>query len=186
MRYSAEHKAVTRVRLLEKTGALIKKQGFAASGVDGLMSAAEMTSGAFYSHFRSKSELMEAVTEHELKRSIALFSNKSPEQGMAAIDAYLDKAHVAHPESGCIVPSLAPEIARANESTQRIFEDGVVALKDQIKNLVKDDAKAWSIMAQLIGAVMIARALPSKEAREALLDGVKLQVKNAVESLTTI
>lgn len=180
MRYSAEHKTVTRARLLEKTGALIKKHGYAASGVDGLMSAAEMTSGAFYSHFRSKSELLEAVTEHELKRSIELFSNKSPEQGIAAIEAYLNIAHVAHPELGCIVPSLAPEIARANESTQRIFEEGVLVLKDQIKNLVKEDANAWSVMAQLIGAVMIARALPSEEVREALLSGVKHQVKSAV------
>ena len=112
MRYSSEHKEETRTRLLKATGALVKEKGFAATGVDGLMAAAELTSGAFYSHFRSKSDLLEAIVESELKRSTDLFSNKSLEQGIAAIEGYLSQAHVEHPESGCVVPSLAPEIAR--------------------------------------------------------------------------
>jgi TetR/AcrR family transcriptional regulator, transcriptional repressor for nem operon len=181
MRYSTQHKENTRMRLLDATGALVKKQGFAATGVDSLMATAGLTSGAFYSHFRSKSELLEAITEHELKRSIAMFSDKTFDEGMVAIDAYLNQAHVEHPDSGCIVPSLTPEIARANESTQQAFEQGVVALKDQIQHLVKDDAKAWSIMAQLVGAVMVARALPSENTRKALLNGVRQQVKHILE-----
>ena len=76
MRYSTEHKEGTRQRLLAKTGALVKKKGFAATGVDGLMAAAGLTSGAFYAHFRSKSELLEAIIANELKRSGELFSNK--------------------------------------------------------------------------------------------------------------
>jgi AcrR family transcriptional regulator len=182
MRYSAQHKENTRARLLEATGALVKKQGFAATGVDSLMAAASLTSGAFYSHFRSKNELLEAVTAHELKRSIALFSDKTIDQGMLAIDAYLNQAHVAHPESGCMVPCLTPEIARANEQTQRTYEQGIVALKEQIQHLVKDDAKAWSVMAQLVGAVMIARGIPSKKTRTALLHGVRQQVKQVLEN----
>lgn len=182
MRYSPTHKEETRARLLKTTGSLVKEKGFAATGVDSLMAAAELTSGAFYSHFRSKSDLLEAIVENEFQRSIELFSNKSLEQGIEAIEGYLSSAHVAHPESGCLVPSLAPEIARASESTQHKFEQGVVELKNQIEILTKDDAKAWSILVQLIGAVMVARGIPSEQTRSTLLKAVDRQVKQALNA----
>lgn len=181
MRYSPDHKEGTRARLIETTGALVKQKGFAATGVDGLMAAAGLTSGAFYTHFRSKSELLEAIIENELNRSIELFSGKSVEQSVTVIEGYLSPAHVAHPESGCAVPSLASEIARSSTSTQRIFEDGMLKLQAQIQGVVKDDAKAWSIIAQLVGAVMIARGMPSEHARSVLLKGVTQHVRQMLE-----
>ncbi len=184
MRYKPMHKETTRAHLLEAAGALVKKQGFAATGVDSLMAAAGLTSGAFYSHFHSKSELLGAVIENELKHSIALFSDKSLVQGVASVEAYLDPAHVAHPESGCVIPSLAPEIARASKSTQKVFEKGVLELKDQIKLLVKDEAKSWSIMVQLVGAVMVARGIDSEQTRKNLLNGVAKQVKQILEQVS--
>ena len=80
MRYPPEHKEGTRARLLEAGGALAKKDGFASTGVDGLMAAVGLTSGAFYSHFRSKAELLEAIVESELGRSLDRFAGKTDEQ----------------------------------------------------------------------------------------------------------
>ncbi|OYU30618.1 MAG: TetR family transcriptional regulator [Comamonadaceae bacterium PBBC2] len=181
MRYSPDHKQGARARLVDTTGAHVKKNGFAATGVDGLMAAAGLTSGAFYSHFRSKSELLEAIIGNELQRSIALFSSPVLEDSLLAVEGYLSQAHVDHPEAGCAVPALAAEIARSGLSTQQVFEDGMLGLKDQIQNLVQDESKAWSIMAQLVGAVMIARGLPSESARAALLTGVMQQVKRLLQ-----
>lgn len=176
MRYTPRHKEDTRARLLDAAGALIKQRGFAATGVDGLMAAAGLTSGAFYSHFRSKGELLEAVVERELDRSIALFSGTSPEQMMSTVEAYLSADHVRHPGTGCVVPALAPEIARAGDPAQRAFEQGVVAVKERIGALVDDEGAAWSIIAQLVGAVMMARGLPTEARRQALLQGVAQQI----------
>jgi AcrR family transcriptional regulator len=145
------------------------------------MAAAGLTSGAFYSHFRSKSELLEAVVDGELKRSIGLFSNTSLAQALAAVESYLSPSHVSHPESGCVVPALAPEIARASGSTKRSFEQGVLGLKDQIRKRVDSDAQAWSILSQLVGAVMVARGLPSEKQQKALLKGVNQQVNEILE-----
>lgn len=183
MRYSPDHKEGTRARLIEAAGALVKTKGFAATGVDGLMAAAGLTSGAFYTHFRSKNALLEAIIANELRRSIALFSNQSAAQCMAVVDGYLSQAHVAHPESGCAVPSLASEISRSSASTQAVFEDGIVELHAQIQSVVKDDARAWSIIAQLVGAVMVARGMPSEPTRSALLEGVSQQVKLMLEDV---
>ncbi len=176
MRYSHKHKEDTRARLLEAAGALVKQKGFAATGVDGLMAAAGLTSGAFYSHFRSKNQLLEAIIQNELERSLALFSRLSPDTAFMAIATYLGPTHVAHPESGCVVPSLAAEIARADTDTKQVFENGILALQTQIRYWVKDEGQAWSIVAQLAGAVMIARGMPSESAQNALLQGVTHQI----------
>lgn len=182
MRYSPQHKEATRERLLKATGAVVKGKGFSATGIDELMAAAGLTSGAFYAHFRTKGDLLEAIVEQELQRSIELFSNKTFEQRIASIESYLSPAHVEHPASGCAIPALAPEIARASAATQHTYEQGVLELKQQLSNLVSDDAKAWSIMSQMIGAVMIARAIPSPATREALLSGVKQQIVAQIQA----
>ena len=65
MRYSAEHKTQTRDKLLASSGALAKRGGFSATGVDGLMKAIGLTGGAFYGHFASKDALFAAIVERE-------------------------------------------------------------------------------------------------------------------------
>lgn len=172
MRYPTTHKQDTRARLLKTTGALAKRQGFAGTGVDGLMAAAGLTSGAFYSHFRSKSELLEAIVHNELQRSGKLFHGKSRKQLLRIVEGYLSPAHIEQPETGCAIPALAGEVARANDATRLAFEQGVVALKDSMATATGSEAEAWSVVAQLVGAVALARAMPSAEVREALLEGV--------------
>ena len=66
MRYPPGHKEEKRKELLAISGAAVQQGGFAATGVDALMQAAGVTSGAFYSHFASKGELLKAVIGHEL------------------------------------------------------------------------------------------------------------------------
>lgn len=61
MRYQPGHKEEKRKELLKATGRKVKVNGFAATGVDALAQAAGMTSGAFYSHFGSKSDWLKAL-----------------------------------------------------------------------------------------------------------------------------
>ena len=181
MRYPATHKQDTRARLLKTTGALAKRQGFAGTGVDGLMAAAGLTSGAFYSHFRSKSELLEAIVQSELQRSGKLFHGKSRKQLLRIVEGYLSPAHIEQPESGCAIPALASEVARANDATRQAFEQGVAALKDSMATATATEGEAWAVVAQLVGAVELARAMPSEGMREALLRGVLGCVRERLE-----
>ncbi|HHW1778802.1 TPA: TetR/AcrR family transcriptional regulator, partial [Pseudomonas aeruginosa] len=66
MRYKPEQKQATRALLLSKAAPLVKRQGFASTGLDTLMKAAGLTTGAFYSQFSSKAELLEAILQREL------------------------------------------------------------------------------------------------------------------------
>jgi TetR/AcrR family transcriptional regulator, transcriptional repressor for nem operon len=172
MRYTKHHKAATRKRVLDTSGALAKKNGFAATGVDALMEAAGLTVGAFYVHFGSKSEMLQSLIEHELQRSLQRFGLETKEAVAAALDSYLSLAHVEHPGGGCVLSTLTPEVGRAGASVRKAFEHQLLEIQGRIAAQTRDQASAWSILSQLVGAVMLARAMHSRTSREALLKGV--------------
>lgn len=185
MRYAREHKEQTRQRLVERGARLAKQRGFAAAGVDDLAAAAGVTSGAVYKQFSGKSELLSAIIEAELARSAAMFTAVPP--GDAArldkvIAGYLSTAHVEHPESGCPLPSLTPDVARAGDEVRQAFEDGLRAVHAAIKRHVNDGDVAWTLIAQAVGAVMLARAIPADATRAKVLAAVKRSARAAVAS----
>ena len=85
MRYSADHKAQTRDKLLCSSSAIAKRGGFAATGVDGLMKAIGLSGGAFYSHFPSKNDLFSAIVERELSQSLARLADSGHAQPVRQI-----------------------------------------------------------------------------------------------------
>jgi AcrR family transcriptional regulator len=177
MRYPPEHKAEKRRQLIQASSAVIKQGGYAATGIDKLMEAAGVTSGAFYSHFSSKAELLQALIPYELQQSRdAWQSNPHTEPAdwlEFELERYLNIKHVRHPEAGCMLPSLGAEIARADEATRKVFqeemESGVAMLEQKLGN----PELAWAFICQLVGAILMARALPSSAARTAVLESSK-------------
>lgn len=177
MRYHPGHKTEKRQQMLQASGALAKRNGFAASGVDALMKAAGMTSGAFYSHFGSKNDLLKALVEHELAASRALWAG-NPHESLQdwlshELDRYLSLSHVRHPEAGCIIPTLAAEIARADGDVKTLYQQelakGLLVLEQRLGNR----AMAWAFIQQMAGAVLMARALPNEASQKACLDAAR-------------
>ena len=170
MRYAPDHKPTRRAELLSATAALAKQQGFAGTGMDALAAAAGATTGAFYSHFGSKAGLMQALVAQEATRSLQAFDGlDTPRDLFKAMRRYLSPQHVAHPETGCPVPSLAAEIARTDTAARQPFEDAMLALHQRFSAVLHDDDQAWALMCQAFGGILVARALATPEARDALL-----------------
>ncbi|PTQ87684.1 TetR/AcrR family transcriptional regulator [Agitococcus lubricus] len=173
MRYPPEHKAAARAKLLAASAAVAKKEGFSHTGMDALTAAAGMTTGAFYSQFSSKQELLSAIVEQELTKTLALFSQKTPEQLLVALGRYLSLSHVEHPEAGCAIPSLGAEIARADLATKQCFEQHLCQLVYVITQTIGDEKRAWAIICQAIGGVVVARAMASSELQQTVLQAVQ-------------
>jgi len=187
MRYSRDHKAATRERPLEATSALSKQNGFGATSVDALMAAAGLTAGAFYAQFGSKAEMLEALVDHEMRRSLERFGLDSRNAGFPMLASYLSLGYVEHPERGCVLPTLTAEIARADEEVRAKLEVWLLQSEDRIAAQTHDEDKAWSTLAQAGGVVMLAHAMHARPARKALLDGVSRSINefSAAPSLTT-
>jgi TetR/AcrR family transcriptional regulator, transcriptional repressor for nem operon len=173
MRYPKEHKEQTRTRLLESGGSHAKKHGFGGSGMDSLAAAAGVTTGSLYKHFEGKSDLFAALIHSELQRTAKRFSaieTGDLEGAAKALAAYLSLYHVKHPESGCALPSLTPEVARADESVRDAFQSGMIAIHAIVADRFTGSSDtAWALIAQSVGAVMLARAMRDEAVRRELL-----------------
>lgn len=182
MRYKPEYKQQKRQELLNITGQIAKKNGFAATGVDGLMKAAGVTSGAFYSHFSSKQDLLKALVEYELQQSFNMWQS-NPHHNAAdwinfELDRYLTPSHLEHPEQGCVLPTLATEVARADDTIKQAYEKELLRGHALFSAHLASEEKAWAIMSQLVGAVLIARAMHDPELQKSILQANKMIIQD--------
>lgn len=182
MRYSPEYKAKARAKLIRTAGALAKQNGFGTTGVEALMKAAGFTTGAFYSHFGSREELLKGIVESELTRANQQFEGKSLEDIRRALSVYLSRDHVEHPETGCPLPSLSAEVARADVEIRRSYEHLLLEMRDDIAAKLGNADAAWAAISQAVGAVMIARALASDGARDEVLAAARREIDQLVET----
>lgn len=183
MRYSAEHKAQTRDKLLASSGALAKRGGFSATGVDGLMKAIGLTGGAFYGHFASKDALFAAIVERELSHSVALLvgAGCAADKLQRCLDIYLNMQHVEQPDSGCALPTLGAEIARADLAVRETAEHWLVRLQQAWAQELDNPQLAWAILAQCVGALVVARMLATQQRQEEVLEASRQLLSGYVD-----
>jgi TetR/AcrR family transcriptional repressor of nem operon len=182
VRYPVDHKAKAREALLKGGARSLKTCGFNGIGVDGLAAAAGVTSGAFYSNFPSKEAMLEAVIDAQGvgEPFLSDMDSATPAEGRAQlisfIEDYISTHHSADAAEGCMMPALSADVARAQPSIQDAYARKVTALVDRIAGMVDRDAsdrhrRAWSIVALMVGSIVISRGMPEQsESRTALLD----------------
>jgi len=188
MRYDTEHKQRTREKVLKAAAKAIRAQGPHRVGVAAVMSKAGLTHGGFYAHFESKDDLVAAAIgqmfEEARSNWARLTQEKQPAAALAAyIDFYLSTAHRDAVSAGCPIPILAPESRRLAKPSRDQFAAGVARLKErlraQLELLEVPDAQdeASSMLAELIGALALARAEPDTQRSNAILDVSKRRLK---------
>ena len=159
----------SRRALIDAAAAEFRVTGYAGAGVDAIAKRAGLTSGAFYRHFASKSALFTVVVAEgldQITRSLTLAQDES--QGLwehAFIDFYFGRPYRESVETGCVLPSLAAEIARADANARAAFAAGLEtaarAFAHQFTALPEDVAqdRALAILAVMTGGVTLARAV---------------------------
>lgn len=183
MRYSTDHKQQTRDRLLASSGELAKRGGFASTGVAGLMKAIGLTGGAFYNHFPSKDDLFTEVVRQELCNSpLARLATQgaSRERLARCLQQYLSLAHLHNAEGGCPLPPLGVEIARAERPVREQAEHWLVGLHAAWSQTLGDEALAWALISQCVGALVVGRMLASEAVQSQVLDASRHFVDRAL------
>jgi TetR/AcrR family transcriptional repressor of nem operon len=94
-----------------------------------IMQRAGLTHGGFYAHFPSKDVLVADAVEYACEETISTLGGKAGEAGDArgildVADAHLSPGHLAHPEQGCPVAALGPELVRTPRRSRRTFAAG--------------------------------------------------------------
>jgi len=180
MRYRPEHKAEIHQKLLKDASRRLRTEGLGGAAVSAVMRDAGLTHGGFYKHFKSKDELLlESLSEafREMAESLSLAAEESP-RGAAwktLVKAYLSPEHCDHPECGCPLASLAPELARADEPMRALIMGELTKYKDHLipympgRRVAEKERNFLVIFSTLIGAISIARIMPDPAARAIVL-----------------
>jgi TetR/AcrR family transcriptional repressor of nem operon len=168
MRYDTEHKQRTRERVLRAAARAIRGDGPQRVGVAGVMREAGLTHGGFYAHFASKDELVAAAIAQMFDDALAYWQRVAQDRSDAAalrayVEGYLSMAHRDAPERGCPIAALASDLPRLDAAARQAFSDGTQRLSDvlarPLQRLGHDDADALarSLLAELVGALALAR-----------------------------
>jgi TetR/AcrR family transcriptional repressor of nem operon len=179
MRYPSDQKARAKQAILQAGARALRTNGFNGIGVDGLAASAGVTSGAFYSNFSNKEALLEQVIETCLGEPFIDSENGSLAERQQRLKEwlamYISADHRADPASGCVMPTLSADVARSNPQIRATYERRMLALVDKMSNVLDGKGpdrgrRAWSIIALMIGAIAISRAMPDGEAADQALD----------------
>ena len=174
MRYSQDHKAQTHERIIKEASARFRRDGIGATGLQPLMKALGLTHGGFYSHFKSKDELVEKALQAACDQVVGLcaeiFGQEQPLE--VFIDTYLSEWHQTSPHEGCPLPTMSSELGlrgRPSPSSDSVLRGRL----EQIEStLDADDAADQSIfiMSALVGALLLSRSVECPELAQRILD----------------
>lgn len=186
MRYAKNHKDETRQKLVASSRAMAKKDGFKATGVDALMAGVGLTGGAFYNHFPSKQALFAELVVQEMDNSSAMLAGDpdSPTDHVAkCLRSYLSSSHAMNPELGCVLPALGAEIAQAGPEVRSAVEAALKRTQKSWSARTGDPDAGWALIAQCVGALVLARAVQSERTRKEILASSRRFLDTALPAL---
>jgi TetR/AcrR family transcriptional repressor of lmrAB and yxaGH operons len=171
----------SRAALIESAAVLFRRQGFAATGVNQILEAANVKAGSLYHHFPDgKAQLAAAVVDGAgddiaglLRRFLA--SERSPAEIVAKwidlLAAGLDGDH----RDGCPIEPIATESVNASPGVRaasaRAFDGWCAAVADRLvrDGWRADDARqtAQAVIALIEGALILSRIAGNRLALDA-------------------
>jgi len=175
------HKARTRARILDEAAGAIRTGGTQGVSVAELMKRAGLTHGGFYAHFSSRDDLVAHAVDRMFQDSAGMldrYLGDRPDAGGigALIDYYLSEYAYRRVEQGCPLPGLSGETGRMPPAARDRFALGVTAFRDGIARglaaagKADSDALAHSVLAELVGAMTLARSMAQEVDAIAFLD----------------
>jgi TetR/AcrR family transcriptional repressor of nem operon len=180
MRYRLGHKKDIHQKIVKDASRRVRSEGLNGAAVAAVMRDTGLTHGGFYKHFGSKNDLLvESLSEafQQIADTLAHAAEQSPpgEAWKAIVKTYLRLEMCEHPEDGCPLAALSPELARADKRMKPKIVAELVNYKNRMMPFMPGRRTAdrerafFAIFSTMIGAVEIARMLPDPATREKVL-----------------
>lgn len=137
-----------------------------------------MTSGAFYSNFANKEELLEEMVGRYLGSPFVDEEPGDTRENQRRLKAFLldyfSEGHGRDAENGCVMPSLSADVGRAGDHVRKTYQKRMrLLIARMTQAMTGTDAqkrnRAWVVLALMVGTITVARALPDGPERQELL-----------------
>jgi TetR/AcrR family transcriptional repressor of nem operon len=168
MRLSKEKTAENKARVLDAAVALFAERGFADVAVSELMAKAGLTHGGFYNHFESKTALEAEACEHAFARAMRTIGKVAAASAGAArraalsvfVERYLSARTRDAKDPRCPMVAFATDVSRESAEVQARYAQGLSDYLDTLAIATESDrAAAISLLAELVGALVLARSV---------------------------
>lgn len=179
MPLTKEHKQQSREKMLSSAIELFSRRGYDNVSIDDVTMQAGLTRGAFYAHFKSKSDLYAQAIRQASKNNAITQEHFKGAQGKAfirkIIDGYLSSEHVTGAISPCPLAFLATDVANKDDTIRsvytEVFRNLSALMKAESELPTKGDQRdvMLATSAMMIGGVVIARALTDTRLADQLL-----------------
>ncbi|MFA6264244.1 MAG: TetR family transcriptional regulator [Pseudolabrys sp.] len=191
MRVTREQAAENKARVIKMAARLFRERGYHGVGLADIMSAADLTHGGFYGQFESKEDLAAQACHAANAKSAqvwrgiadAIAADKvSGDLLEALVDQYLSRKHRDSPATGCAFATVAVDAARQGGEMRAAFTDGLLPLIEVLEKAVPGRTKAQrrrtalAKMSELVGAVILARAVHDEKLSDAILSSARQDI----------
>ena len=190
MRRSRTEAALTRGRIIEAASRLFRDRGIASVSIADITSSLGLTDGGFYRHFASKEalvvEALDAASRETTGANMEQVRHlRGMERASALIDGYLSDFHRTNPAMGCPVAALCSEMRHESAETRAAFTAAMQRLLSVVDSVLPASlGERRSVQlrsaAEIVGAVVLARATDDKALAGEILDVVRHGTKAAL------
>lgn len=182
MRVSKVQAQENRQRILTEAARLFRERGIDGVGVDALTQAAGFSHGSLYSQFGSKEKLTAEALAHALQGNAAKLGQAKDLD--TYVSRYLSKTHRDQRGEGCVMAALSADVARhASTAVRQTLSQAVRGSAATIAQLAPDgelgDQAALGVLATLVGALTLARAVDDPKLSAQILASAKALATSA-------
>lgn len=178
VRYSSDHNEAIRKRIVQVASFRFRKDGISAVGLAPLMKEAGLTHGTFYTHFKSKDDLVAAtIAELNQERLQKIGETLAQADGIETfLRSFLSEGHRDAFSAGCLNASIVGEIARESDNVRVVYTEGTSDLVDLLATRLerfeidKRRQAAIALLAMLTGGIQSARAVSNAASSSEILD----------------
>lgn len=171
MPYPTGHRKKIREKIVSSARKLFNRCGFDGVSINQIMADAQLTRGAFYSYFQSKSDLYADTLACFFTDPHWNDSWKGVHIDLASVDigpqivrAYLSQQHLENVDNSCPMVALPSDVARSGTTAKRAFERVFKAMARTLESGLRGRMHsrrntAQAIAALCVGGMVISRAL---------------------------
>lgn len=184
MSYPAEHRRLTKQKIVRSAGRLFNRRGFETVSIDDVMADAGLTRGSFYSYFESKGDLyaeavMQILSEKQLLSSDGVsIDSRAFDNAAQFVRDYLSCEHFEDIDGTCPLIAFPTDFLRQEERVRQAYETVLRVMIDIFEQATQRNgqaarSRACAIATLCVGGMVLARSIEDRvladEIREAAM-----------------
>lgn len=170
MPWDSNHKNSTKQRILIAAAKLFTRNSFDEISIDDVMKEADLTRGAFYSHFKTKADLYQQSISVAAQRAYEHITSGCGGSPLEIRDRYLQQTYFENNEALCPMASLVSDIRHRDPKIRDTYTQIFAGFVENLNQFTNNENLAFQQAASLIGTVALLQTLSDEKIKQKLLD----------------